>query len=72
MEWATIISLASFVMTLIILGFNFFSHQKIVGNDLHHLAIDLKSVIKKVDKLDERITDSNTRITILEEKTRNI
>ena len=33
-----------FTINILILIFNWFSHQKIVGNDLKHLAEDVKEV----------------------------
>lgn len=72
MDLGTMISLGSFIMTIIILGFNFFSHQKITGNDLHHLAIDVNKISDKVDDLAKKVEKSTIRITILEEQVKDL
>lgn len=40
--WLAVLNIVGFI---VIFFFNKFSHDKIVGNDLHHIAIDIKSVM---------------------------
>lgn len=42
--WAFIIGCLNFIGVIIVGCFHWFSHNKIVGNDLHHLALDLKDI----------------------------
>jgi hypothetical protein len=44
-----------FFTQVIILAFSWFSHQKIVYNDLKHLAQDTKDIKSKQDKQGEEI-----------------
>ena len=41
---------------IIIVGcFNFFSHTKIVGNDLRHINIDVKSLLSRQEVISEKV-----------------
>lgn len=61
----------SFVLTAVVLAFNWFSHQKIVGNDLHHLSAGLKNIGEKQDKQDEKINNMATDIAYIKGKEEN-
>lgn len=66
------IPLCSFVLTVVLLIYNYLSHQKIVNNDLTHLAIDVKEVIKKIDNLDNKLEAHEKEIGILFERTKDL
>ena len=55
MEFLTDWKLWLFVLTILGIGFNFFSHQKLVGNDLKHLAADIKDVIANQNKTNSKV-----------------
>lgn len=46
---------ATLLVTIGLVIYNFLCHQKIVGNDLHHLALDLKKISENQDKQDTKI-----------------
>ena len=51
--------------------FNWFSHQKIVGNDLCHLSKDLKEIAGKQDKQDEKINKMAVDLAYIKGKEEN-
>jgi len=66
--WAFIVACLNFMGLILIGSFNYFSHQKIVGNDLTHLAIDLKEIKeiqenqgKKIDSFINKFTALSAR-----------
>lgn len=50
-----IVGVLNLVLIIIVGCFNFFSHNKIVGNDLHHVNADLKMIIEKQEVMSEKI-----------------
>lgn len=54
-----------FVINILILAFNFFSHQKIVYNDLKHLSKDVKEIKGKQDEHSEKINHIETEIAYI-------
>lgn len=59
---SNILPILTFLGTVIIGGYSWFSHNKIVGNDLHHLSQDVKQIAEsqigmatKVGKLAEDV-----------------
>ena len=55
MEFLTDWRLWLFILTLLGIAFNFFSHQKLVGNDLKHLAADIKDIITNQNKTNNKV-----------------
>lgn len=51
--------------------FNWLSHQKIVGNDLHHLSADVASIAKKQDKQDEILIEMGKDLSYIKGKEEN-
>jgi len=44
------------LLLIIIVGcFNWFSHTKIVGNDLHHINVDVKTLIARQEVITEKV-----------------
>jgi hypothetical protein len=50
-----IIALLNFLLLIIVGCFNWFSHNKIVGNDLHHLNADVKTLISRQEVISEKV-----------------
>lgn len=50
--WAQLLSLAG---TVIIFCYQWFSHNKIVGNDLHHLSADVKKIAQVQDAQNQKL-----------------
>jgi hypothetical protein len=49
------------LLLIIIVGcFNWFSHNKIVGNDLHHLNTDVKTLISRQEVISEKVVSLAT------------
>lgn len=49
-SWQFWLQILSLVGTSILMAFNWFSHNKIVGNDLHHLSADVKAIANEQEK----------------------
>jgi len=49
------LSVLTFMTTIGVMVYQHLSHQKIVGNDLHHLALDLKKISENQDKQGDKI-----------------
>lgn len=54
-----------FTLNLIILAFNYFSHQKIVYNDLKHLSEDVKQIQNKQEEQTQKINHVDNEIAYL-------
>ena len=50
-----ILGLINLLLIIIVGCFNFFSHSKIVGNDLHHINIDVKSLLSRQEVISEKV-----------------
>ena len=50
-----IIALINLVLIIIVGCFNFFSHSKIVGNDLFHINADVKSLLARQEIISEKV-----------------
>jgi hypothetical protein len=50
-----IIALLNLVLIIIVGCFNFFSHSKIVGNDLFHINADVKSLLARQEVISEKV-----------------
>jgi hypothetical protein len=55
-----ILGLMNFVLIIIVGCFNIFSHFKIVGNDLHHLNADVKTLISRQEVISEKVVSLAT------------
>ena len=54
-DWQFYAWLLSMIGTCTVISFQWFSHNKIVGNDLHHLSADVKAIAENQDKLDGKV-----------------
>jgi hypothetical protein len=46
------------LLLIVVVGcFNWFSHNKIVGNDLHHLNADVKTLIERQETISKSVVD---------------
>lgn len=55
----------AFIMTAVVGCFNYFAHQKITGNDLKHVEIDLKTIHANLGEQDvklDKLTESMSYI----------
>jgi hypothetical protein len=52
-----IIALINLFLIIIVGCFNFFSHSKIVGNDLFHITADVKSLLARQEVISKSVTD---------------
>jgi hypothetical protein len=50
-----ILGLVNLFLIVIVGCFNLFSHFKIVGNDLHHLNADVKTLIARQEGISEKV-----------------
>jgi hypothetical protein len=63
-----ILGLMNFVLIIIVGCFNIFSHFKIVGNDLHHLNADVKTIIAKQEVISEKVVSLSTDLAYVKGK----
>lgn len=52
-----IIALINLFLVILVGAFNWFSHNKIVYNDLHHLSADVKKLVDNQEVISKSITD---------------
>jgi len=50
-----LVGLINLVLIIIVGAFNWFSHNKIVYNDLKHLTDDVKTVISRQEGISEKV-----------------
>jgi hypothetical protein len=50
-----VIALLNFALLIIVGCFNWFSHNKIVGNDLFHLNADVKTLIARQEVISDKV-----------------
>lgn len=62
---AAIIGLVNMAGIVLVAVFNKLAHDKVVGNDLHHIAADVKTVMLKQDSTDDKLDKTNVRVTQL-------
>ena len=55
-----ILGCINLVLVIIVGCFNLFSHFKIVGNDLHHLNADVKTLISRQEVISEKVVSLAT------------
>lgn len=61
--------LINFLGIALVGAFNYFSHNKIVGNDLHHLSADVKAIGENQDKLDGKVDKLAEDVSYLKGRT---
>jgi hypothetical protein len=60
-----IIALLNFLLLIIVGCFNWFSHNKIVGNDLLHLNADVKTIISRQEVISEKVISLATDLAFV-------
>jgi len=50
-----LVGIINLVLIVIVGAFNWFSHNKIVYNDLHHLSADVKKLVEKQEVISEKV-----------------
>jgi len=56
MQPMVILGILNLLLIVIVGAFNWFSHNKIVYNDLKHLTDDVKTVISRQEGISEKVT----------------
>lgn len=67
-DWQFYFAIIQILGMVGIFAYNWFSHQKIVGNDLHHLSVDVKEIASKQDKQDEKVNKMAEDISYIKGK----
>lgn len=52
-----LVGLINLVLIVIVGAFNWFSHNKIVYNDLHHLSADVKKLVDRQEGINKSVID---------------
>jgi len=60
-----LVGLINLVLIIIVGAFNWFSHNKIVYNDLKHLTDDVKTVISRQEGISEKVVLLATDLSFL-------
>jgi hypothetical protein len=60
-----ILNVVNFCLIFIVGCFNLFSHFKIVGNDLHHLTADVKTLISRQEVISEKVVSLATDLAFV-------
>jgi hypothetical protein len=60
-----ILGLVNLFLVFIVGCFNLFSHFKIVGNDLHHLNADVKTLISRQEVISEKVVSLSTDLAFV-------
>ena len=60
-----ILGLMNFVLIIIVGCFNLFSHFKIVGNDLHHINLDVKALLLRQEVISEKVVSLSTDLAFV-------
>ena len=55
-----LVGLINLFLIIIVGAFNWFSHNKIVYNDLHHLSIDVKKLVDRQEVISEKVANLAT------------
>jgi hypothetical protein len=58
-----LVGLINLLLIVIVGCFNWFSHNKIVGNDLHHLSTDVKEIKEKQAGISEKVNTLSTDLS---------
>ena len=61
----TVIASLNLILIVIVGCFNWFSHNKIVGNELKHLTDDVKTVISRQEGISEKVVLLATDLSYL-------
>jgi len=67
-DWHFWVACSQLLLTLCVMGFQFFSHYKIVGNDLTHLAKDVSEITTKQEKQGETLQTISIDLAFLKGK----
>lgn len=52
-----LVGIANLVLIILVGAFNWFSHHKIVYNDLHHLSTDVKQLVERQEVISKSVVD---------------
>ena len=55
-----LVGIANLLLIILVGAFNWFSHHKIVYNDLHHLSIDVKKLVERQEVISEKVVSLAT------------
>jgi hypothetical protein len=63
-----ILGCINLLLIIIVGAFNWFSHNKIVYNDLHHLSTDVKKLVERQEVISEKVNTLGTDLSFLKGK----
>lgn len=63
-----LVGLINLCLIIIVGCFNWFSHNKIVYNDLHHLSTDVKTLVARQEGISEKVSILSTDLSFLKGK----
>lgn len=63
-----LVGIVNLLLIIIVGCFNWFSHNKIVGNDLHHLSTDVKEIKEKQAGISEKVNALSIDLSFLKGK----
>jgi|APFre7841882654_1041346.scaffolds.fasta_scaffold560384_2 hypothetical protein len=65
MQPMIVLGILNLLLIVIVGAFNWFSHFKIVGNDLFHLNADVKKIIEKQEVISEKVVSLATDLAFV-------
>jgi hypothetical protein len=68
MQPMVILGVLNLLLIVVVGCFNWFSHNKIVGNDLTHLTADVKTLISRQESISEKVIALATDLSFLKGK----
>jgi hypothetical protein len=63
-----ILGCINLLLIIIVGAFNWFSHNKIVYNDLHHLSTDVKKLVERQEVISEKVNTLGIDLSFLKGK----
>jgi hypothetical protein len=60
-----ILGCINLLLIIIVGAFNWFSHNKIVYNDLHHLSTDVKKLVERQEVISEKVNILSTDLAFV-------
>ena len=65
MSITSIIAIINLCLVVVVGLFNWFAHNKLVGNDLHHLAADVKTLVSRQQIISDQVQSLATDLSFV-------